>query len=112
MWEPRRLTTLWASTACYRDSFTLKQYQITGDISVDISMGYGMDDQGSIPGKARDFSLLHSVQTDSGAHPASYKIDTGGSVTGIKQPGLESDNSPPRSRMLKLYLHSPTHPHS
>jgi hypothetical protein len=23
MWEPRRLTTLWASTACYRDIFTL-----------------------------------------------------------------------------------------
>jgi hypothetical protein len=23
MWEPRRLTTLWASTACYRYSFTL-----------------------------------------------------------------------------------------
>jgi hypothetical protein len=23
MWEPRRLTTLWASMACYRDSFTL-----------------------------------------------------------------------------------------
>jgi hypothetical protein len=22
MWEPRRLTTLWDSTACYRDSFT------------------------------------------------------------------------------------------
>jgi hypothetical protein len=22
MWEPRRLITLWASTACYRDSFT------------------------------------------------------------------------------------------
>jgi hypothetical protein len=22
MWEPRRLTTLWASTVCYRDSFT------------------------------------------------------------------------------------------
>jgi hypothetical protein len=22
MWEPRRLTILWASTACYRDSFT------------------------------------------------------------------------------------------
>jgi hypothetical protein len=21
MWEPRRLTILWASTACYRDSF-------------------------------------------------------------------------------------------
>jgi hypothetical protein len=23
MWEPRRLTTLWAFTACYRDSFTI-----------------------------------------------------------------------------------------
>jgi hypothetical protein len=23
MWEPRLLTTLWASTACYRDSFNL-----------------------------------------------------------------------------------------
>jgi hypothetical protein len=23
MWEPRRLTTLWASTACYMDSFTV-----------------------------------------------------------------------------------------
>jgi hypothetical protein len=22
MWEPQRLSTLWASTACYRDSFT------------------------------------------------------------------------------------------
>jgi hypothetical protein len=22
MWEPQRLTTLWASTACYNDSFT------------------------------------------------------------------------------------------
>jgi hypothetical protein len=24
MWEPRRLTTLWASTACYRDTFLFK----------------------------------------------------------------------------------------
>jgi hypothetical protein len=22
MWDPQRLTTLWASTACYKDSFT------------------------------------------------------------------------------------------
>jgi hypothetical protein len=25
MWEPRRLTTLWAFTACYRESFTFYQ---------------------------------------------------------------------------------------
>jgi hypothetical protein len=26
IWEPRRLTTLWASTACYRDKFTFFPY--------------------------------------------------------------------------------------
>jgi hypothetical protein len=26
MWEPRRLTTLWVSTACYSDSFTFTFY--------------------------------------------------------------------------------------
>jgi hypothetical protein len=26
MWEPRRLTTLWAFTGCYRDSFLLRAY--------------------------------------------------------------------------------------
>jgi hypothetical protein len=25
-WEPQRLTTLWASTACHRDNFTLLPY--------------------------------------------------------------------------------------
>jgi hypothetical protein len=28
MWEPQRLTTLWASTSCYRDSFTFTQSRI------------------------------------------------------------------------------------
>jgi hypothetical protein len=28
MWELRRLTTLWASTACYRDSFTFTLHVI------------------------------------------------------------------------------------
>jgi hypothetical protein len=27
MWEPRRLTTVWASTACHRDSFTFVFYR-------------------------------------------------------------------------------------
>jgi hypothetical protein len=29
MWDPRRLTTLWASIACYRDSFTFAFLPIT-----------------------------------------------------------------------------------
>jgi hypothetical protein len=47
-------------------------------------IGYGVDSQGSIPGKGRDFSLLHSVQTGSGAQPASYAMGTGGSLFGGK----------------------------
>jgi hypothetical protein len=30
MWEPQRLTTLWASTACYRDSFNFYEEKIAG----------------------------------------------------------------------------------
>jgi hypothetical protein len=32
----------------------------------------------------QDFSLFHSVQTGSGAHPASYPMDTGGIFPGGK----------------------------
>jgi hypothetical protein len=31
MWEPRRLTKLWASTACSRDSFTLYKKNYDGN---------------------------------------------------------------------------------
>jgi hypothetical protein len=33
MWEARRLTTLWVSTACYRDSLTFKLSGISENIS-------------------------------------------------------------------------------
>jgi hypothetical protein len=33
------------------------------------------------------FSLLHIVQTDSGSHPASYPMGTGGSFPGGKEAG-------------------------
>jgi hypothetical protein len=42
-------------------------------ISVGIAMSYGMDGRSSIPGGARDFSVIHRVRTDSGAHPASWE---------------------------------------
>jgi hypothetical protein len=59
--------------------------------------------------EATDLILLHSVQTGSGAHPASYLTDTGASVP-------ESDRGEmltihlhlvQRLRMMELYLHSP-----
>jgi hypothetical protein len=38
------------------------------DSSVGIATRHGLEGLGSIPDRARDFSLLHSVQTGSGAH--------------------------------------------
>jgi hypothetical protein len=41
MWEPRRLTNLWASTACYKDSFTftfLATISLTSKASPDIDL--------------------------------------------------------------------------
>jgi hypothetical protein len=38
MWEPRRLTNLWASTACYKDSFTFLPFYLYD------RSGYGLDD--------------------------------------------------------------------
>jgi hypothetical protein len=59
------------------------------------------------PARKTDFSLLHSVQTNSGTHPASYPV--GGrcffsnwnvKLTTLHHPVL-------RLRMVELYLHSP-----
>jgi hypothetical protein len=44
---------------------------------VGIAMVCGLDGSGSISGVAR-FFLLHGVQTGSGAHTASYPMDSGG----------------------------------
>jgi hypothetical protein len=45
--------------------------------SISIVVGYCVDIWGSIPGRARDFSVPHSIQTSSRAHPASYPMDIG-----------------------------------
>jgi hypothetical protein len=50
---------------------------------------------------ARDFSLLHSVQTGSGVHPASYPNGTVGFSPGVKRQGREADHSPPSSAEVK-----------
>jgi hypothetical protein len=62
-------------------------------------LGYGLDDRGSIPDRGDDviFSLHHHVQTDSGAHPASYPVGTG-----TLTPGREADHS--RHLMPKLRM--------
>jgi hypothetical protein len=74
-------------------------------------MGYGLDGPVSIPGRAK-FSLLHGVQTDSGANPiTSYPMGIGGDFPrgySGQDPKLTTHfHLVPRSRMVELYLHSP-----
>jgi hypothetical protein len=59
----------------------------------------------------KNFFLLHSVQTGSGADPASYSIGTEALSPGIKWPGREADHSPPSSAKVKKAEAVPLLPH-
>jgi hypothetical protein len=84
------------------------------DSSVGIMTGYRLDSLGSIPNSARLF-LFSSVQTDSGAHTASYPMGTGGSFPkGKSGRGLKLTTHlrlVPRSKNMELQLHSPIRLH-
>jgi hypothetical protein len=59
------------------------------DSAVGIATSYGLDDQG-IEFESQwgqEFSLLHVVQTDPGAHHTSYPMGTGGPFPGGKAAG-------------------------
>jgi hypothetical protein len=53
---------------------------------------------------AGDFSLLHSIQTGSGANPASYPVGTEAFSLNVKRPERETDTHHhlgPMSRMVE-----------
>jgi hypothetical protein len=58
------------------------------------------------------FSSILCVQTDSGAHPASCTMGTGGSFPGGKaRPGRDADRSPhPSAEVKKAYSYTSSHP--
>jgi hypothetical protein len=71
---------------------------------------YGLDGQGSIPGRAKDFSSDLCIQTGSGAHPASYPMAPRGKVW----LGRDTDHSPHlvlRSRTSRSYIYLYKHLH-
>jgi hypothetical protein len=88
MWMPRRLTTLWAFTACYTNDFTFFFFSFESrDSSVGIKTGYRLDSSGTgiqYPAKAMDIFLFYSVHTGSGAHPTSYPMSTGSLSSVVK----------------------------
>jgi hypothetical protein len=61
-----------------------------------------MDDGGSSPASAGNFTLHHRFQTGSGAHPASYSVSIRDSLPGSKAMGVKLTTHlhlVPRSRM-------------
>jgi hypothetical protein len=60
----------------------------------------------------QDFSFLHSVQTDSEAHPASYTTGTGGGIYPVvKWQERETDHSPSSGATIKKDGAIPPLPH-
>jgi hypothetical protein len=51
----------------------------------------GLDSPGSIPDSVKFFQL-HSVQTDTEVHPASYPMGTGDPFPGVKRQGRDVDH--------------------
>jgi hypothetical protein len=75
-----------------------------------MTTGYGLDGRGSTPAKARDFCVLHSIQTGSGAYSATYPMVNGDSSREVKRQGNEADHTPVlvlKSRMVELSLQPP-----
>jgi hypothetical protein len=73
---------------------------VSRDSSVDIALGYGLDDRSSgvrFPAETGNLSLRHRVQNGSGAYPASCPMGTRDSFPGVKWQGREADNSPSSS---------------
>jgi hypothetical protein len=54
------------------------------DSSVSKVTVYVINDQDSIPGRAKDFSLFHRVQTGFKTHPVCYSMGTEGSFPGAE----------------------------
>jgi hypothetical protein len=77
---------------------------------VGIAKGYERYDGDWIPGRGRDFSLLHSFQTGSGSHPPSIEWVVGTLTSGVKRPGREASHSPPSSAQVKNGISIPPLP--
>jgi hypothetical protein len=88
------------------DGFLFQGYSLIRDSSVGIATGYGPDGRGSISGRGKRFSLLHCVQTGSGAYPASYPMGTWGKPVGARRchspPSAEDKNGGAGQLFLSL----------
>jgi hypothetical protein len=86
------LNNSWSSnpfrSTLYSYDFKLSlKNNLSRDSSVGTETGYGLEGRFRFPVGARDFSLLHCIQTGSWAHLASYSMGTRGAFNGGKAAG-------------------------
>jgi hypothetical protein len=73
----------------------------SGDSSVCIATGYGLDGRGSFSGRDKRFSLLHNARPALGpTHPPIHWVP-GALSPGLKRPEREADHSLPSSAEFK-----------
>jgi hypothetical protein len=88
---------------------------VSRGIAVGIATGYGLDDRAAgVRVLVRsEFSLLHIVQTGSGAHTASFQWVPGDLSPGVKRLGGETDHSPPASaEVKKIWMYTSIPPYA
>jgi hypothetical protein len=100
---------------CLFGALILSWYNRSRDSSVGVATGYRRDDGGvgtRVPAR-QEFSHFH-VQTDSGAHPVSYPMGTGGAFPGegVKRQGREADHSPVTTAEVKQMWIYTSFPHT
>jgi hypothetical protein len=75
--------------------FSLRAPFLLRDSVVGIATGYRLDGRGYIPGRIKIFLFSTAFSPD--LEPTQP----------FKRPGLQDDNSPPSSTVVKLYIYSP-----
>jgi hypothetical protein len=81
------------------------------DSSVGIGTGYGLDGQGSNPGKGKIFLFPTTSRLALGPTQSPIQWVMGTISPGIKRPGHETNHSPPSSAKVKNGGAIPPHPH-
>jgi hypothetical protein len=66
-----------------------------------LSLGYEMHVESSIADMARGYTLIHRIQTRSGAQPTPYPMGNEGLLPKIKHLGHNADHSSPSSVEVK-----------
>jgi hypothetical protein len=86
----KHLVSTYNTTGCHSPEYLSLNINCRGNLRSDV---HGLEAEVRFLTENRDFSLLHSLQTGSGAHLASYPMSTEDSIPEGKATWRENDHS-------------------